>query len=74
MTTPAASQYLLGTTETEHDRLMRQASLLAPYTARLFRDAGLGAEQRVLDIGSGVGDVALLAAQIVGPGGGKLSA
>jgi len=69
MTTPAASQYLLGTTETEHDRLMRQASLLAPYTARLFRDAGLGAGQRVLDIGSGVGDVALLAAQIVGPGG-----
>ena len=69
MTTPAASQYLLGTTETEHDRLMRQASLLAPYTERLFRDAGLGAGQRVLDIGSGVGDVALLAAQIVGPGG-----
>lgn len=69
MTKSSASEYVLGTAETEHDRLMRWASLLAPYTERLFRDAGLVAGQRVLDIGSGVGDVALLAAQIVGPGG-----
>ena len=48
---------------------MRQAALLAPYTERFFRDAGLGPRQRVLDIGSGMGDVAMLAAQIVGPQG-----
>jgi ubiquinone/menaquinone biosynthesis C-methylase UbiE len=63
------SPYVLGTAEAEHDRLMRQAALLAPYTERLFRDAGMGPGQRVLDIGSGMGDVALLAAQVVGPHG-----
>jgi ubiquinone/menaquinone biosynthesis C-methylase UbiE len=62
MTDPSLSwQYVLGTTETEHDRLMRQAARLAPHTGALFREAGLTAGHRVLDIGSGVGDVALLA-------------
>src|SRR5262252_6558558 len=63
------SQYVLGTAEAEHARLIRQAALLAPHTERLFREAGLGPRQRVLDIGSGMGDVALLAAQLVGPQG-----
>jgi SAM-dependent methyltransferase len=66
---PSTRQYLLGDSETEHDRLVRQASLLAPYTLALFRDAGLEPGQRVLDIGSGMGDLALLAAEIVGPKG-----
>ena len=35
----------------------------------MFREAGIGPGQRVLDIGSGVGDVALLAARLVGPSG-----
>jgi ubiquinone/menaquinone biosynthesis C-methylase UbiE len=65
----SASHYVLGTAETEHERLRRQAALLAPHTERLFREAGLGPQQRVLDIGSGVGDVALLAARVVGPEG-----
>jgi ubiquinone/menaquinone biosynthesis C-methylase UbiE len=70
MNNPAStSHYVLGTAETEHERLRRQAALLAPHTERLFREAGLGPRQRVLDIGSGVGDVALLAAQVVGPVG-----
>ena len=70
MSDPAStSQYVLGTAEAEHDRLVRQAALLAPYTERLFREAGVGPRQRVLDIGSGMGDVALLAAQVVGPQG-----
>src|SRR6476646_7897239 len=43
--------------------------LLEPLTERLFRDAGIGVGQRVLDIGSGVGDVAMLAARLVGPSG-----
>lgn len=63
------SEYVLGTTDAERARLTRQAEILRPYTSRLFADAGLKAGQRVLDIGSGVGDVAMLAAQLVGPTG-----
>ena len=40
-----------------------------PHTERCFREAGIGPGQRVLDIGSGVGDVSLLAARLVGPSG-----
>jgi len=65
----AVTDYVLGSADAEHDRLARQAKTLEPYTARLFRDAGLGRGQRVLDIGSGVGDVALLAASLVGETG-----
>jgi SAM-dependent methyltransferase len=35
----------------------------------LFIEAGLGSGMRVLDVGSGAGDVALLVAELVGPGG-----
>jgi ubiquinone/menaquinone biosynthesis C-methylase UbiE len=61
--------YALGYTNSEHDRLIRQAARIAPYTERLFREAGIGAGQRVLDLGSGVGDVSMLLARIVGPSG-----
>jgi SAM-dependent methyltransferase len=63
------SPYALGSTDAEHERLIRQAARLAPYTERFFREAGISAGQRVLDIGSGVGDVAMLAARLVGPSG-----
>jgi SAM-dependent methyltransferase len=63
------SQYVLGSTDAEQERLIRQAARLDPYTERLFRDAGMGPGQRILDIGSGVGDVAMLAARLVGPSG-----
>jgi ubiquinone/menaquinone biosynthesis C-methylase UbiE len=70
MTTPShADPYLLGDSGAEHDRLIRQAAIFHPYTERLFRGAGIGPGQRVLDIGSGVGDVAMLAAGLVGPKG-----
>jgi ubiquinone/menaquinone biosynthesis C-methylase UbiE len=61
--------YALGSTDAEHERLIRQAARLAPFTERFFRDAGIGPAQRVLDVGSGVGDVAMLAAKLVGPSG-----
>jgi ubiquinone/menaquinone biosynthesis C-methylase UbiE len=61
--------YVFGNTESEHDRLVRQAARLAPYTERFLREAGLNGGQRVLDVGSGAGDVAMLAARIVGPSG-----
>jgi SAM-dependent methyltransferase len=63
------TDYLLGSTDEEQERLIRQAALLAPFTERLFRDAGIGPAQRVLDIGSGVGDVSMLLARLVGPSG-----
>jgi ubiquinone/menaquinone biosynthesis C-methylase UbiE len=63
------SSYALGSTDSEHERLIRQAARLAPCTERFFREAGIGAGQRVLDLGSGVGDVAMLVARLVGPSG-----
>jgi ubiquinone/menaquinone biosynthesis C-methylase UbiE len=63
------SGYLLGSTDAEHARLIRQAAILNPFTESLFRDAGIGPGQRGLDIGSGLGDVAMLAARLVGPEG-----
>src|SRR5213594_570393 len=69
ITNDSASPYALGSTDSEHERLIRQAARLAPYSERFFREAGIRAGQRVLDIGSGVGDVAMLAARLVGPSG-----
>jgi SAM-dependent methyltransferase len=63
------SGYALGYTDAEHARLIYQAARLAPLTERLFREAGIASGQRVLDIGSGMGDVAMLAAMMVGPSG-----
>jgi len=60
-----ASPYALGSTDAEHERLIRQAARVAPLTERLFREAGIGPGQRVLDLGSGVGHVA----RLVGPSG-----
>jgi SAM-dependent methyltransferase len=61
--------YALGSTAAEQERLIRQSSYLEPITERLFREAGIAAGQRVLDLGSGVGDVSMLAAKLVGPSG-----
>ena len=61
--------YILGSSDAEHERLIRQAIRLAPITERFFREAGIGPGQRVLDLGSGVGDVAMLVARLVGPSG-----
>src|SRR5712692_7912525 len=68
-TSNPTAAYALGNTDAEHERLIWQAARVAPTTERLFREAGIGPGQRVLDIGSGVGDVAMLAAWLVGPSG-----
>src|SRR5258708_36849419 len=62
-------EYALGSTDAEHARLIRQATGLAPVTERLFREAGIAPGHRVLDLGSGVGDVAMLAARLGGATG-----
>jgi len=70
---PAGSQadpaYALARSRDEYERLSRQAAFLEGTTERLFRVAGLEPGMRVLDVGSGAGDVAFLAAELVGPEG-----
>ena len=46
-------QYALGSDDAELARLIWQAECVAPVTERLFREAGIGSGQRVLDLGSG---------------------
>jgi hypothetical protein len=65
------SNYALGSTDAEHERLIRQAARIAPLTGRFFREAGIRPDQRVLDLGSGVGDVAILTGTLVGLGRGS---
>ena len=60
---------VLGRSAEEERRLQRQARLPDPITRRLFEAAGIGSGMRVLDLGSGAGDVAMLLAGLVGPTG-----
>jgi len=61
--------YVLGHSDRELSRLTAQARLLEPVTRQFLLDAGIRAGMRVLDIGSGAGDVAFLAAELVGRSG-----
>ena len=61
--------YALGRRPEEIRRLQVQAQILNPSTRRLFEQAGITARMKVLDVGSGAGDVALLLANMIGPGG-----
>jgi ubiquinone/menaquinone biosynthesis C-methylase UbiE len=65
----AQTDYVLGHTDREQARLIRQARVLAPITERFLRDAGIVPGMRVLDIGCGMGDVTMLVAQVVGAQG-----
>jgi SAM-dependent methyltransferase len=61
--------YVLGHSDREITRLRVQARLLEPITRQFLQEAGIVAGMRVLDIGSGAGDVAFLAAELVGQSG-----
>jgi len=63
------ADYALGYAEAELRRLTTQARLIDPITRRFLEAAGIGKGMRVLDIGSGAGDVALLCGELVGPTG-----
>jgi ubiquinone/menaquinone biosynthesis C-methylase UbiE len=62
-------QYALGRSPEEYGRLRRQAEILKPMTRRLFAEAGIEPGMRVLDLGSGAGDLCMLLAEMVGSGG-----
>jgi len=59
----------MGHDDRERRRLSLQASILNPLSDQLLRRAGLAARLRVLDIGCGVGELSMVAARLVGPGG-----
>ena len=61
--------YTLGRTTHETERLIAQSKIYGGATARACARAGITEGMRVLEIGSGAGDVALMLAERVGPTG-----
>jgi SAM-dependent methyltransferase len=61
--------YAPGRSAGEALRLIRQSRIYGPISRRFLTEAGIAPGMRVLDVGSGSGDVALLLAELVGPGG-----
>jgi SAM-dependent methyltransferase len=64
-----SADYVLGHADAELARLSTQARVVDPITRRMLVDAGIETGMRVLDVGSGAGDVAWLIAEVVGSGG-----
>ena len=64
-----SDSYALGRSVAETRRLIRQAQIYGPITRQFLVSAGIGTGMKVLDVGSGAGDVALLLADLVGPRG-----
>jgi SAM-dependent methyltransferase len=64
-----SASYVLGHTDQELERLVNQAQLVDPITRRSFLEAGVSLGMRVLDVGSGPGDVSFLVADLVGARG-----
>jgi ubiquinone/menaquinone biosynthesis C-methylase UbiE len=71
METAAGQQsfYAFGHSEQELQRLSRQGQVFGPFTRQLLEEAGISQGMHVLDVGCGSGDVAFLAADLVGPSG-----
>lgn len=68
-----SNQYILGHAEDELTRLEKQAELFAEGTETILAAAGISTGMRVLDVGCGAGDVAMLAGRLVGPTGSVLA-
>jgi SAM-dependent methyltransferase len=72
-TSVQAETYVFDANRTEEERrLIAQARLTDPIAERFLREAGVSAGMHVLDLGSGAGDTALLAARLVGETGSVL--
>lgn len=67
--TTGPATYALGAGEHEIERLDRQSASLDAATRLLLRASGLASGMRVLDLGCGLGHVAAIAADLVGPEG-----
>jgi SAM-dependent methyltransferase len=65
----SAQQYILGNDAVELARLDRQAAAIEHPTRLVLQASGLATGMRVLDLGCGLGHVARLAGEIVGPTG-----
>jgi SAM-dependent methyltransferase len=65
----AETGYQLGSGAAELKRLDLQGRVLAPATRTILQAAGVRRDMRVLDLGSGAGDAAFVAAGLVGPAG-----
>jgi ubiquinone/menaquinone biosynthesis C-methylase UbiE len=61
--------YVLGHPSGEEQRLQRLGQLQSASTRHFLTQAGIAPGMKVLDVGSGAGDVALLLADLIGPGG-----
>ena len=61
----------MGDSDSDYEmaRLELQGRALAPATRMIFATAGIRPGMRVLDLGCGAGDVAFVAANLVGPDG-----
>lgn len=66
---PTHDHYVLGNAPDELARLDRQAEMIARASRLLFQSAGISSGMRVLDLGTGLGHVARIIGELVGPGG-----
>jgi SAM-dependent methyltransferase len=63
------TKYALGSSDQEIERLDRQSASIEGATRLLLRASGIQPGMRVLDLGTGIGHVAMLVAELVGPQG-----
>lgn len=67
--TPSPSDYLFAQATDEVRRLKRQSEYFHRYTSAFLESAGITTGMKVLDVGTGIGDVAFMLTERVGPRG-----
>ena len=63
------ARYTMGRSSEETERLIQQSQLYETVTRRFLQDAGIVKGMKILDVGSGSGDLALTVAEMVGQSG-----